>query len=302
MSEPRGQWLATQEVGTSTGIALVAWTVRAFGRTAGRALVWIIALYYTAVGRWTKSTAYRASERYLAKLFPEVGFAMVFAHIRTFAQCALDRLFHVMGETRPFELHRTGNDHLEALERSGRGALLLGAHLGSFEVLRSMSRAEGLRLNILAHFANAKKITQMLRTLAPDFDGRVIEVDPERPHFVLEVKERIDAGELVAVLGDRTGLGGEETTVEFFGEPARFPTGPFLLAATLRCPVFLTFGLYHPPRTYSLYCEPFAERIVLPRRRREQAVRPYVQRYARRLEYFCRLAPYNWFNFFDIWE
>jgi predicted LPLAT superfamily acyltransferase len=64
----------------------------------------------------------------------------------------------------------------------------------------------------------------------------------------------------------------------------------------------LTFGLYHPPRRYALYCEPFADRLELPRAHRKQALRDYVQQYASRLEYYCRLAPLNWFNFFRFWE
>ena len=88
----------------------------------------------------------------------------------------------------------------------------------------------------------------------------------------------------------------------FLGAPASFPTGPYLLAAALGCPVYLGFGLYHEPNRYALYCEPFAERVVLPRATRAEAVRDHVARYAARLEHFCRLAPYNWFNFYDFWS
>jgi predicted LPLAT superfamily acyltransferase len=80
------------------------------------------------------------------------------------------------------------------------------------------------------------------------------------------------------------------------------PVGPYLLAAILRCPIYLTFGLFHEPNRYDLYCEPFAERVELPRAAREEAARGYVQRYADRLEHFCRLAPDNWFNFYDYWR
>ena len=75
------------------------------------------------------------------------------------------------------------------------------------------------------------------------------------------------------MLGDRVGLDERVVEVDFFGAPALLPAGPYWLAATLRCPVFLTFGLYHEPNRYDLYCEPFAERIELARGDRENAAR-----------------------------
>jgi predicted LPLAT superfamily acyltransferase len=104
------------------------------------------------------------------------------------------------------------------------------------------------------------------------------------------------------MLGDRTGLNSKITEVEFFGRKAALPTGPFLLASTLRCPVLLVFGLYAGGNRYQMFCEPFAERIVLPRKNRERALHDYAQAYATRLEHFARLYPYNWFNLYDFWS
>ena len=76
----------------------------------------------------------------------------------------------------------------------------------------------------------------------------------------------------------------------------------FLLAAALKCPVYLVFGLYFEPNRYELFCEPFAERIELPRKGRHEALAQVVQSYAQRLEHYARLAPDNWFNFYDFWQ
>ena len=90
--------------------------------------------------------------------------------------------------------------------------------------------------------------------------------------------------------------------VNVFDEEASFSAGPFLLASLLKCPVYLVFGLYTEPNRYDLYCQPFAERIELPRRRRDEALAEYAQLYATRLEEVCRRHPDNWFNFFDFWD
>jgi predicted LPLAT superfamily acyltransferase len=298
----QGAWLAERETGSSLGIRGLLWVTKLFGRTGAHAVLRFVAFYYALFGRLVGTSAYRCSQDFLRRLFPEVGFWLVYRHILTFAQCSLDRIFFASGETESFEISRNGSHHLEQALQHRRGAILLGAHLGSFEVMRAISRNVNFPINIVAHFENARRITAFLQAVAPDFRGRVIEIDPSAPHFMLAVKERVEAGELVAILGDRTGLG--ETSVEatFLGSKARFPAGPFLLASVLQCPVLLTFGLYHPPRRYALYCEPFADRLELPRAHRKQALRDYVQQYASRLEYYCRLAPLNWFNFFRFWE
>jgi predicted LPLAT superfamily acyltransferase len=157
-------------------------------------------------------------------------------------------------------------------------------------------------VNFLGYFRNARMINAVLKELNPAVDARLVEIRPNDPTFIFDVERLVAGGELVGTMGDRVGADGKAVEVPFLGAPAAFPTGPYLLAAALGCPVYLGFGLYHEPNRYALYCEPFAERVVLPRATRAEAVRSHVARYAARLEHFCRLAPYNWFNFYDFWS
>jgi predicted LPLAT superfamily acyltransferase len=120
---------------------------------------------------------------------------------------------------------------------------------------------------------------------------------------MLDVKACIDRGELVALLGDRPGVREERVAeVTFLGAIARLPTGPYLLAHMLSCPVYMVAGLFTPPNRYDLYCEPFAESVHLPRQTRAKAAAEHAQKYAEMLETYARKAPYNWFNFFDFWR
>jgi predicted LPLAT superfamily acyltransferase len=107
---------------------------------------------------------------------------------------------------------------------------------------------------------------------------------------------------MLAILGDRVGLNDKHVAVTFLGHTALFPTGPFLLAAALKCPVYLVFGLYSEPNRYDLYCEPFLDKVELPRSSRQRALQEVTQRFAERLEHYAKRAPYNWFNFYDFWQ
>jgi predicted LPLAT superfamily acyltransferase len=298
MSEQGGAWLRERERGSAFGIRLLLVTHRICGRGFVRLILHVIAFYYALFA----GTARRASRSYLQRVQGRAGFLDVVRHIATFAQVAFDRVLLAAGRLEGFTFTRDGRHHLEALAQAKRGAILLGAHVGSFEAMRAMGGHEQFRINVVVHFENARRITAMLRAVAPDFDARIIAIDPDAPHWVLRVQECIEAGELVAVLGDRTGLGEASVEVELLGGKVRLPTGPYALAAVLRCPIYLTFGLFHAPSTYALSCEPFAERVELPRGRREQELAALTQRYADRLGEHAKRAPLNWFNFFELWK
>ncbi len=303
MSEPQTKekadevWLRRQEKGTVFGARALVFVTRVFGRRGAGVILRIVAFYYTLFA----GPARRAAQDYRRRMGLPSGFWGAYRNILTFAVVALDRVFLVRGETRRFKVTSNGVEHLEQLRRDKRGAILLGAHLGSFEAMRAFSREEEFRVHILAYFANARMINTFLATVGADFRGRVIEIDPRDSSYIFAVQAAIEAGDLVAVLGDRVGVNEKTATAQFLGSPARFPTGPYTLAALLRCPVYLTFGLYRAPDRYDLYCEPLAQHLELPRGAREAALAAHVQRYAERLEHYCRLAPDNWFNFFNFW-
>src|SRR5262249_27808386 len=118
---------------------------------------------------------------------------------------------------------------------------------------------------------------------------------------MLKVDEALARGEFVGMLADRTIRGEGTLSCPFFGAPARFPAGPFRLAVMLRRPLVLMVGLYRGGNRYDVHFELLAD----PRDAsgsREQRVRDVLGKYVSRLEHYCRLAPYNWFNFYDYWD
>ena len=219
-----------------------------------------------------------------------------------FAYNASDRIFLLKRARQLFRFERHGVDVVQALQDQGRGAILIGAHFGSFEALRAAADDDAFPLSIVGFFDNAKKVNSILQALDPELASRVIHVTPDSMGYMLEIRNRIKRGELVALLGDRMTPGASSVRVEFLGSPAPFPTGPFSVAAALRCPVLLIFCIGRDPNVYEVHCEHFADRIELPRRHDEEALRKVVQRYACRLEHYARRAPDNWFNFYDLWS
>jgi predicted LPLAT superfamily acyltransferase len=292
-------WLSHRERGTLFAIRAVFGLARCLGRRPLRPLVALIALWYRLVDR--KVVA--ASRDWLTRVHGRPpGFWEIVRHIRAFTQVTLDRVFLLSGRTRGLRFTRAGDELLRAQMATGRGAVLLGAHVGSWEAMRVTSAQDRVPIQILGYFENARMINALLERLNPGQAERVIHLGHDPVGVMARVRARLEAGEFVALHGDRVGLNDRIVKARFFGEPASFAAGPFLLAAVLRCPVYMSFGLYHAPDRYDLVCEPFAERIELPRRDREGALAEVVQRYADRLEQVCRRAPDNWFNFYDFWS
>jgi predicted LPLAT superfamily acyltransferase len=296
-AQARQGWLDVAEVGTLWGIRFVVGLCRVFGRSAARLFLRGLAAYYLL----SHATARRASRSYLRRVTGRSSSRMVYRHLCTFAETALDRLLFAAGKLGLFEVTPNGNEHLERLQRERRGALLLGAHLGSFEAMRAGATREALPVNMVVNFKNARRIQAVLEQLDPTHNTRLISAE-EGVGFVFEIQACIERGEMVAILVDRVGPDGRATEASFLGAPAKFASGPFILAAALGCPVYLTFGLYRGDNRYDLYCEPFSERLELPRESRELALREVVARFSARLEHYVRLAPYNWFNFYDFWS
>ncbi|MFT3711035.1 MAG: hypothetical protein QM817_25695 [Archangium sp.] len=291
-------WRSVPEAGTLLGVRLVAGMYRLFGRTAAGALLWCIAWHFALFGRVQRA----ASKDFLKRIGRPGTLRAVHSHIWNFARVALDRLLFLLGDVEGLVVERHGHEHVMRLAESKKGALLLGAHLGSFEAMRMLAASYDVPLLVIADFANARRVNALLEQLAGNVRVRLLELDPEDPLGLLKVKEAIDRGELVAMLGDRrTDREGRDISVPFLGGTARFPIGPYVLAHVLQCPVYFVAALFEAPARYDVFCVPLSERVELPRKNRQSRLELEVANYARVLEDFTRRSPLNWFNFFPFW-
>ena len=172
---------------------------------------------------------------------------------------------------------------------------------GSFEILRAFGeRHQQLVVNLVMHEGNSRATGRWMRRMAPELAGRII--TPGGPETLLRVRECLERGEIVAMLGDRP-FGKERTArCEFLGSAAAFPSGPMLTAAVLGVPLVAFFCLHRGDLQYDVHFEVLAERIELGRGPRDAALVPWIERYVRQLEAHTRMAPYNWFNFYDFWQ
>jgi len=292
------RWTTLPERGTPASLRIIAWIAAHIGRGAARLLLYPITLYYVITAR----AARRMSREYLKRVRGgSAHWWHVFRHFYCFAATILDRVYLLHGRFERFGVTVHGKEILQRQIESGNGSILLGSHLGSFEVLRALGVMQRrFPLKVLMDTVHNQNITRFFDALNPEIAGTVIA--PDRADTLIRVKESLDGGYFVGMLGDRVSGGDKTTQCQFLGTPATFPAGPVLLAAMMHCPVILFVGLYRGGNRYEIYFEHFADEIVLDRDRRAESIQLWTQRYARRLEHYARLAPDNWFNFYPFWD
>jgi predicted LPLAT superfamily acyltransferase len=291
------EWLATRERGSALLLRSMAFLSLRVGRTLSRGVLYGIAVYFFLFAPGAR----RHSRRYLRLALGRRPSAKDrFRQILYFATCIHDRVFLINEQYDRFHITIEGESLVRAQLDAGRGAFLLGAHLGSFELTRSVGRRQrGLHVSMAMYERNAQKMKTVLAAINPGAKADIIalgEIDA-----MLRIAEHLDRGAFVGVLGDRT-LGEEAVqAVTVLGERAYLPVGPMRAAAVLRRPVIFMAGLYRGKNRYHVVFAEVADFSAIPAGGRDAAVRAAIERYAALLDHYCRTDPYNWFNFFDFW-
>jgi len=207
------------------------------------------------------------------------------------------------GSLSSMDFEHDGSGELFALAKRGEGALLLGAHIGSLDMMGFIAREHRLKVNVVAFHGNAERINAFLESLGAE-NVRMIQLEPGSVQAALQVRACIERGESVAIMADRVppGRPDQSARVNFLGRPAPFPLAPFLLAGVLGCPVYFALCVRTGDAHYTTVMRPLAAAAKVPRGERQRWARKLLERYVERVEATCQRYPFQWFNFYDFWE
>jgi predicted LPLAT superfamily acyltransferase len=294
----QAEWVRHPERSNRAMLRVMTWISLRLGRRLARGVLFGISLYFLLFA----PAARHASRAYLSRALGRTPhLAELFRHFHSFATCIHDRVYLLNDRFDLFDIQVYGAAAFETVLAAGRGAFLIGAHMGSFEVVRAVGRRRpGLRVAMVMYEENARKINAALAAINPVAVRDIIPLG--QLDSMLQVQARLDEGMALGLLGDRTLDDDPRLRVPFLGEMAAFPVGPMRLAAMLRRPVLFMTGLYLGGNRYAIHFEPLADFTGVERRERDAAVRHAVCAYAASLERHCRTEPFNWLNFFDFWR
>lgn len=292
-------WDSHPERSTPVMLSLLVNTTLKLGRPAMRIVLWPVVLYFWLTGKRLR----RASREFLGRAFGrEPTAAEVLRHFHTFGMVFIDRVYLLGGRRDALDIEAQVPDEVLQAFNARHGCLLLVAHFGSFEVLRVKgTMRDEAPIRIVLDRRVGRMAMSLLEKLDPVLVSRIIDASRRGPELVLDIKQAVEAGDIVGMMADRARADERSIVVRFLGGDVRVPAGPWIVAGALGVPVVLGFGIFRGGRRYQCRLELFAPRIELSRATRDESLHQHAQRFATRLEEQVRAAPFNWFNFFDYW-
>lgn len=299
-------WSSIQERGSYIGMRILLGCYQLLGRR----LLWIalfpVVMYFYLTGSGARS----ASRQYLQRVYQAKGLSNLpsrkdeITHFCRFADSAFDKIDAWLGRITPKNLRYANREQFEQLVAQKQGAIFIGSHLGNLEVCRALSqRHQHCVINVLVFTHHAVEFNRMLNKINPKMSVNLIQVTQMGAELAILLKEKIDQGEFIVIVGDRTSTStvGRVVYADFLGHSAPFSQGPFILAALLECPVYYLFCVKHQGY-FHVEFERYSQQLTLPRKSRQQTLEKIVQDYANQLALMAKKYPYQWFNFYDFWQ
>ena len=244
------------------------------------------------------------------------GFFSTYKHIFSFALSMMEKLLGWKGAIKLNQIE-SQNDDLQMLVQQlnqGRGAFLLCSHLGNMEMLRSLTEfgefhtERDFQVFPVVDLSGTTKFNSLLRELNPDLIDKIVDANSIGVDSAIWMKDKISAGNLVVIAGDRTSANSRNRTIEtdFLGESANFPEGAFSLAGILNAPVYFIFVVrkndFNIRTAYEMHVVRAKTSLDCPRKQRPERLKELLREYAEILERLCVAHPYQWFNFYNFWE
>lgn len=298
-------WAHERERGNLAMMRITAWLAQRVSRRAIQPLIGMIVLYFYLFGGRARRSIARYQARLTAWSARPALFAQtmpVYRQYLAFAQTLLDKLDVWQGRITLDDITMHDPDELHRQMGTGRGQLLVGAHLGNLEICRALAdRHRAVIMNVLVHNKHAEQFNQVLKESGAQ-GLRLFQVSELDAGTMLALHERLERGEWLAIAGDRVPLHGTRTVeVDFLGARAPLPQGPWLLGGLLHCPVNTLFCVKQAGR-YHVTMARLADEVIWKRSTRNAVIAHWAQRYADRLASACVAAPTQWFNFFPFWS
>jgi predicted LPLAT superfamily acyltransferase len=297
-------WVQSRERGSYSGVVLLARLLQLLGSRACLAAAAPVVFYFFLTGT-AQRRASRDFRRRARAMGANVGtgYWAGLRHALDFAAAAIDRFSAWHGDFDFGDISGLDEPTCDTFRHDSKGAVVLTSHLGSFDVLRAIgARSRRRRVIAITHSGSTANYARALASVAPDSQFELLEIDELDIATAVRLSDAVDQGAWIVIGADRLPPKnrGREITTPFLGAPARFPQGPFVMAAALRCPVYTLFCIRRPGG-FHIHVERLAETLALGRRDRERIMQDACAKYAAAVERRAIESPYQWYNFFDFW-
>lgn len=282
--------------GTKLGYRIFVAVLRNFGVFPAYALLRFVALYYFLFARSSSKNTYRFFHEKLG--FPVMKSVFnVYRNYVLFGQSLIDKIVLLAGLPNKFTFDFDGEHHLREMTAGKRGGMLISAHIGNWEIAGFLLKRLDTRINIVMYDGEHRQIKDYLEKVAGNRLVNIIVIRDDISH-IYEISDALARNELVCMHADRFVEGSRTVNAPFLGEEARFPMGPFLLAARLKVPVSFVFAMKEKATHYHFFATALRE---YKGEVRDEVIRAMLGDFVNSLETKVREYPGQWYNYYNFW-
>lgn len=213
-----------------------------------------------------------------------------------FAQVVVDRFAVFAGKR--FKLDIDGYEYFQQLELETKGFVILSSHIGCYEVAGYSLISKSKRFNALVFGGEKATVMKGRQEALSEHNIRMIPVREDMSHLFI-VNEALSNNEIMSMPADRIVGSAKVVKVNFFGETASLPAGPFSVATMNGFDALAVNVMKISAKRYKVYIKRLSYDTQAPRKQQmQQLANCYVEELERRV----RQYPSQWFNFYDFWS
>jgi predicted LPLAT superfamily acyltransferase len=226
----------------------------------------------------------------------------IYANFLQFGKALIDKVVILSGFKGNFTFDYDGEEYLHQMAARGAGGIILGAHAGNWEIAGHLLQRINKPVHVVMYDGERSNIKEVLEEVSGHRSFNTITIHDNDMAHIYQINEVLARGELIAMHGDRYREEGRTLTVKFFGRDAKFPVGPYYLAAQCNVPICFVHTMKEGPKHYHFYSTPPMLVEGNSRKERETNIRQSIQRYAAGLEEMVKKYPQQWYNYYDFWK
>jgi predicted LPLAT superfamily acyltransferase len=284
--------------GGLTGYRIFIFTLRRLGLYPAYFLLVFVSFYYFLFARKSNKYIYYLYRKRLHYRSLRARWA-VYRNYYIFGQVLIDKVAAMAGMGDRFSYDFDGEEYLRGMQNGG---LLISAHIGNWEVAGNLLKRLNKPFNIVMFDQEHEKIKDYLDKVMKEKNIKVIVIKNDLSHLI-QIRDALKNHELIAIHGDRFLEGAKTLTMDFLGQPAKFPEGPFYLALRFGVPVSYVFAMKDKLTHYHFYATPARSYENKGKRNvREEDVRSMLSDYLLEFEDKLLRYPEQWFNYYKFWD
>lgn len=288
--------------GTVFGHKIFVYILNHLGLRLAYIVLRFVALYYFLFARKSNKHSFYFFHNIL-KYKRFTTYLKIYKNYYIFGQTLLDKVALLAGVKTKFTINHEGGANLDKIAEMGKGGILVSAHIGNWEIAGQLLNRLNTTFNILMYANEHESIKKYMDEVEKKKNVNIIAIKDGEMGHLIELHNAFSKNELVVMHGDRFRDGAQTLEANFLGKTAKFPAGPFIMAAKFGVPLTVAFAVKETNTHYHFFAsDPIEVKRTRDPKQTEIAVQELLQKYIAEVEKMVYRYPEQWFNYYAFWK